>query len=321
MKAWVVTRYGGPEVLELREVPTPVPARNEVLIRVRATTVTAGDRRVRAMDVPRGFGPIMPLVFGRGRPRQPIMGGEAAGVVEAVGNDVSRFRPGDRVFAFKDAQMGAHAEFIAIAETKAIARIPDSLGFEEAAALSFGPCTALAFLRKAKVKAGDRVLVNGASGGVGSATVQLARHMGAHVTALTSAGNADLARSIGAEAVIDYRAQDFAQLGQQWDVIVDTVGNLTYRRCKPVLANGGRLALVAADLPAMLATPFQSFGPHKVVAGTTGGSREDLEFIAGSAADGQYKPVIDRILPFAEMRAAHALADSGRKRGSVVVTL
>lgn len=321
MKAWVVTRYGGPEVLELREIARPAPKDGEVLIRVRATTVTAGDRRVRAMDAPRGFGLIFPLVFGRGAPKQPVMGGEASGTVEAVGAGVTRFKPGDRVFAYSDGKLGAHAEFLLMQETKAIARIPDGVSFEDAATLCFGPCTALAFLRRAKVAAGDRILVNGASGGAGSAVVQLARHLGATVTALTSAANADLARSIGAQDAIDYRSQDFAALGRQWDVIVDTVGNLTYARCKPVLAKGGRLALVAADLRATLAAPFQSVGGHKVIAGPTGGSREDLEFVAGLVAAGNYRPVIDRVLPFAEMREAHRVADSGRKRGSVVLML
>lgn len=321
MKAWIVTRYGPPEVLELAEVPTPVPAGDEVLIRVHATTVTAGDRRVRAMEAPRGFGLIFPLVFGRGKPKQPILGGEAAGVVETVGPDAARFRPGDRVFAFSDTKLGAHAEFLLISEKKAVAHMPEGTGFEEAAALGFGPCTALAFLRRAKVKAGDRVLVNGAAGGVGSAAVQLARHLGATVTGVTSPGNAELVRSIGADDVIDYRSQDFSGLGRTWDVIVDTVGNLTFARCRPVLAPGGRLALVAADLPATLAAPFQSFGGRKVLAGPTGGSRADLEFMAGLAAAGAYRPVIDRVLPFGEMREAHRLADSGRKRGSVVLAL
>lgn len=321
MKAWIVTRYGSPEVLELRDVPAPSPKDGDVLVRVKATTVTAGDRRVRAMDAPRGFGLIFPLVFGRGAPKQPIMGGEASGVVEAVGAGVTRFRPGDRVFAYSDGKLGAHAELLLIPGSKAIAHIPEGTGFEEAAALCFGPCTALAFLRRAKVKAGDRVLVNGASGGVGSAAVQLARHFGATVTGLTSAANAELVRSIGAEEAIDYRAQDFSSLGRQWDVIVDTVGNLTYARCKPALAQGGRLALVAADLPATLAAPFRSLGGHRVIAGPTGGSREDLELIAGLVAAGEYRPVIDRVLPFAQMREAHRIADSGRKRGSVIVTV
>lgn len=321
MKAWVVTRYGGPEVLELRDLPAPMPRDGDVLIRVRATTVTAGDRRVRAMDAPRGFGLVFPLIFGRGAPKQPVMGGEASGTVEAVGADVTRFKPGDRVFAYSDARFGAHAEFLLIFQNKPIAHIPDGMRFEDAATLCFGPCTALTFLRKASVGPGDRVLVNGAAGGVGSATVQLARHLGATVTALTSAGNADLARSIGAEDVIDYRSQDFAALQRQWDVIIDTVGNLSYDRCKPALPAGGRLVLVAADLPATLAAPFQSLGTHKVIAGPTGGSREDLEFLAALVVGGAYQPVIDRVLPFSEMREAHRIADSGRKRGSVVVTL
>lgn len=321
MKAWVVTRYGDPEVLELRDVPQPRPDAGGVLIRVKATTVTAGDRRIRAMDAPRGFGTILPFVFGFGRPRQPIMGGEASGVVEAIGPGPNDFKEGDRVFAYSDARLGAHAEYLLIPKGGAIAAMPAATSFEEAAALSFGPCSALAFLRKTKVSEGDRVLVNGASGSVGSAAVQIARHLGASVTALTSAANAGLVKEIGAADVIDYRTQDFANQGRVWDVIIDTVGNLGYRRCQPVLAPRGRLGLVIADLPSILAAPFQSLTGHKVVAGPSGGTSADLQYMARLVASGAYRPVIDRVLSFDRMPEAHRIADSGRKRGSVVLTL
>jgi NADPH:quinone reductase-like Zn-dependent oxidoreductase len=321
MKAWVVTRYGGPEVLELREVPTPVAERDEVLIRVHATTVTAGDRRIRAMDAPYGFGFLFPLIFGKDHPKQPILGSEVAGIVEATGPEVTRYKAGDRVFAYSDAKMKGHAEYLAIRETGAVWRMPDGMDFTQAVALSFGPCTALAFLKKTRLRRGQRVLVNGASGNVGSAALQLAKHLGAHVTAVTSAANAELARSIGADAVIDYQTQDFARTGQRWDVIFDAVGNLTFPGCRPALATRGKLVLASAALPDMLKAPFQSLGLRKVHAGPTGGRRQDLQLMAQLAADGFYKPVIDRVLPFEEMREAHRVADSGRKRGSVVATL
>ncbi len=319
MKAWIVTRYGGPEVLELVDVPAPVPVRDEVLIRVHATTVTAGDRRVRAMEAPRGFGFVFPLIFGKDGPKQPILGSEVAGVVEAIGPEVTRYREGDRVFAYSDAKMKGHAELLAIPETAAVWRMPDGMDFAQAAALSFGPCTALAFLKKTKLRRGQRVLVNGASGNVGSAAVQLAKYMGVHVTAVTSRGNRKLALSIGADEVIDYRAQDFAKAGQTWHVIFDAVGNLTFASAKPALARNGRLVLASAALADMLMAPLHSFGLRKVYAGPTGGRRQDLQLMAQLAADGLYSPVIDSVVPFADMPEAHRIADSGRKRGSVVV--
>jgi NADPH:quinone reductase-like Zn-dependent oxidoreductase len=321
MKAWVVTRYGGPEVLELRDLPRPRVDAGGVLIRVKATTVTAGDRRIRAMDAPRGFGPLLPLVFGFGRPRQPVMGSEAAGIVEEIGPGTNAFKVGDRVFAFSDLKLGAHAEYLLVPKGGAIAAMPGGASFEEAACLGFGPCTALAFLRKTKVAAGDRVLINGASGNVGSAAVQIARHLGASVTAVTSAANADLLRAIGAADTIDYRTQDFASQSRVWDVIIDTVGNLDYRRSRPAMAPGGRLGLAVADLPSTLAAPFQSWMGLKVVTGPTGGTSADLAHMAGLVASGAYRPVIDSVLSFDRLPDAHRVAESGRKRGSVVLTL
>jgi NADPH:quinone reductase-like Zn-dependent oxidoreductase len=321
MKAWVVTRYGGPEVLELHDVPQPRPGAGDVLIRVKATTVTAGDRRIRAMDAPRGFGPVLPFVFGFGRPRQPIMGSEASGVVEAIGPGPNVFKEGDRVFAYSDLKLGAHAEYLVIPKAGAIAAMPDGASFEDAACLGFGPCTALAFLRKTKVSRGDSVLVNGASGNVGSAAVQIARHLGASVTGVTSAANAGLVRETGALDTIDHQAQDFASLGRTWDVILDVVGNLDYRRCLPALAPGGRIGLAVADLSSTLAAPLQSWMGQKVVAGPTGGTREELQLMARLVETGAYRPVIDSRLPFDRMPEAHRIADSGRKRGSVVLAL
>jgi NADPH:quinone reductase-like Zn-dependent oxidoreductase len=197
MKAIVYEKYGPPEVLQLKEVEKPTPENNEVLIRTRATTVTSGDWRVRSLNVPVGFGLITRLVFGVSRPRQPILGTELSGVVESVGKDVKNFKVGDQVFAFSDAAMGCYAEYKCMPQDGAIALKPSNLIYDEAAALSFGGTTALDFLRRGKLQSGEKVLINGASGGVGTAAVQLAKHFGADVTAVCSSSNAELVRSLG----------------------------------------------------------------------------------------------------------------------------
>jgi NADPH:quinone reductase-like Zn-dependent oxidoreductase len=322
VKAAVYERYGPPEVVTIRDVAAPVPKDGEVLIRIRATTVSSGDSRVRALRVPRGFGWISRLVLGVSAPRQRILGAEGAGVVEAVGKAVTRFEPGDEVFVYSGASMGCHAELKCAAESSALARKPANLDFGQAAALSFGGATALDFLRKAKVRPGDAVLVNGASGAVGSAAVQLAKHFGATVTGVCSTANIELVRSIGADHVIDYTREDFAQSASGYDIIVDTVGTVGFARCERALKDGGRLVLVAADLPAMLEGVWASMTSNKrVIAGPTAERAEDLQLLAKLAEAGELKPVIDRCLPFEQIVEAHHLADSGRKRGSVVVTL
>jgi NADPH:quinone reductase-like Zn-dependent oxidoreductase len=251
VKAIVYERYGAPDVLELRQVPKPAPKADEVLIAIVATTVSSADWRVRSMAMPKGFGAMARLVFGISKPRQPILGAELAGVVESIGSAVTRFKPGDEVFALT-AGMGCHAEYRCLRETAAIAHKPRELSFEQAAALAFGGSTALEFFRRAKLQPGERVLVNGASGCVGSAAVQIAKHFGAHVTAVCSAANFELVKSIGADAVLDYARTDFTQTGETYDVILDAAGTAPYSRCKGALTERGRLLLVLATLPAML---------------------------------------------------------------------
>lgn len=323
MKAMVYRRYGPPEVVQPAEVARPIPRDDELLIRIFATTVTSGDWRVRSLEVPAGFGLLARLALGVLGPRQPILGTELAGDVESVGKAVTRFKVGDPVFAFTDTAMGCHAEYRCIAEGGAVARKPANLGYEEAAALSFGGTTALAFLRRAKVQRGDRVLVVGASGGVGSAAVQLARHFGAEVTGVCSTGNVELVRSIGAAKVIDYTGEDFARNGQAYDIILDTTGTAPFSRVRGSLAEGGRLALVLGSLPDLLLAPWQSMtGGRKVIAGNAGGDfTEALRFLAELAERGELRPVIDRRYPFERIVEAHRHVDTGRKRGNVVVTL
>lgn len=321
MKAFICTRYGSPDVLHLAELATPSPGANEILIRTVATTVSAADRRIRAADFPRGFGTAGRLIFGITRPRQPILGSELAGVVEVVGSAATRFKPGDRVVAFPDTALGCHAEYVTMQEDGAVAALPPHVSATEAAALPFGGTTALSFLRKTGLERGESILVVGASGCVGSATVQLARHLGAIVTGLTSTGNVETVRSIGAHDVIDYTRVDITDCGRRWDVIIDTVGSIPYRRLQSALSENGRLALIAADLPAMLSAGLSFGSRQKVIAGPATGPPDDLRFLVELAETGIYRPLIDGIYTFAEVVKAHQRVDSGRKRGSVVISV
>jgi len=320
MKAWVYREYGGPEVVHLETVPTPVPKDDEILIKVLATTVTAADWRARTLEMPKGFGSAGRLFFGLRRPRKAILGGEFAGVVAQVGRSVTRFRVDDAVFGATGARMGCHAQFVVVGENEHIARKPEGLSFEEAAALSFGGATALHFLGKASLQPGERVLVIGASGGVGTATVQLAKHLGVRVTGVTSGPNAEIVRAMGADGVIDYTREDPLQTTEGYDVIVDTVGDTPMSRCRHALRHGGRLLAVAGSLSTLAGAPFTPMlGSRKVVAGVAPESRAVAESLARLATEGVLRPFIDERHEFSEMREAHARVASRRKRGNVIV--
>jgi NADPH:quinone reductase-like Zn-dependent oxidoreductase len=322
MKAMVYERYGGPDVLHYEEVPKPVPKDDEVLIKIHATTVTSGDWRARSLDVPTGFGLISRLFFGVLRPRQPILGTELAGEVEAIGGNVRRFNVGDEVFAFAGTRMGCHAEYRCMPENGAVALKPANLTYDGAAALSFGGTTALDFFRRAKLQSGEKVLVNGASGGVGTAAVQLAKHFGANVTGVCGTANVELVRSLGADRVIDYRREDFTKNGETYDVIVDTAGTAPFSRSKASLTERGRLLLVLGGLSDLLTVPWVSMtSGKKVVAGPAAERPEDLLLLAELAEAGVFRPVIDRRYPFERIAEAHAYVDTGRKRGNVIITL
>jgi NADPH:quinone reductase-like Zn-dependent oxidoreductase len=322
MKAAVYRRYGAPDVVTLAEVPTPTPKEDEVLIKVHATTVSSGDWRVRSLKLPAGFGPFARLAFGVFGPRQPILGTELSGEIVAVGNKVDNFQPGERVFAMPGVRMGAHAEYVTMRASGAIALKPPRLTDEEAAALSFGGTTALNFLRRGNVKSGDKLLINGASGAVGSAAVQLGRHFGAEVTAVCSAGNHLLVRALGAAHVIDYRQEDFTKNGETYDVIMDTAGTAPFSRCQGSLKAGGRLLAVLAGLPEMVQIPWQTWTTKKtIIAGPAPERAEDLRLLGALAESGVYKPVIDRRYTFDQIVEAHHHVDTGHKRGSVVVVV
>jgi NADPH:quinone reductase-like Zn-dependent oxidoreductase len=316
MKAAVCERYGPPEVVQIREVPTPAPADREVLVKAFAATVNSGDARLRALRVPRGMRLPVRLNVGVTRPRKPVFGFDVAGRVEAVGEAVTRFQPGDRVVASRGFDFGCHAEFVTVDDDGAIAEIPENLSYQDAVSLCFGGVTALHFFRLAKLASGDTVLINGASGAVGAMAVQLAKHTGADVTAVCSGANADLVRSLGANHVIDYTAEDFTRNGQRYDVIMDNNGNAPYTRVKGSLKPGGRFLMVIGDLWQMLAATRR----QAVVGGTASMNAEDYRTLMSLAERGELRPVIDSVLPFAEIVEAHRRVDSGHKVGSVVLT-
>ena len=322
MKAYVCRRYGGPEVVELADVATPSPRHDEVLIRIHATTVSSGDSRVRALRVPRGLGLMSRLALGLRRPRQPILGTELSGTVEEVGRAVTRFKPGDPVLAFPGVKFGCHAEYRVMAENGPIALKPTTLSFEEAAALCFGGSTALHYLGKAGIRPGESVLVIGASGAVGTAMVQLASHLDAHVTGVTSTGNLALVSALGAHRTIDYTQQDFTKAEETYDVIADTVGVVSMARHQHLLRPNGRLLTVAGGLADLLAAlrPARS-GNRRAIAGPAQERPEFVRQLADLAIAGRIRPVIDRSYDFARMVEAHAYVDTGRKRGSVVISL
>lgn len=322
MKAVVAERYGPPEVLQIRELATPTPKDDEILIRILVTTVSSADWRIRSQTVPAGFGLIMRLVFGLRKPRQPVLGSELAGVVAAVGARVSRFRVGERVFAFSDTRLGCHAEYLCLPQDGLVVATPPALSDETAAALCFGGTTALDFLRRARVRPGERLLVNGASGAVGTAVVQLARRAGAEVTGVCSTANLDLVRRLGAAHVIDHTRDDFSRNGITYDVIVDTVGNAPFARCRRSLKPGGRLLLVLAGLPDMLRGVWVSLtSDRSVIAGPATVKVDDLHQLAALAETGAFLPVIDRIYSFEQIVAAHRYVDTGRKKGNVIIDL
>jgi len=316
MRAAVYKKYGPPDVVSIEEVPKPVPGERDLLVRMVASSVTSGDARMRAFNLPKPFAIPGRLVLGIFGPRKQVLGVEFAGTVEAVGRAVTRFKPGDRVFGID--VFGCHADYKLVREDECVALMPADLAFEEAAGVPFGGVTALDFFNRAGIRPGQKVLINGASGCVGTYAVQLARHFGAEVTGVCSAGNAGLVRALGADRVIDYATTDFASEPAAYDLVMDTVGNAPFARCEPVLAPTGALL-------AVLAAPEDTFrrpkGGRRIIGGTSAERPEDLQLLAELLAAGTIKPVIDRVYRFEEIREAYGYVDSGRKRGSVVLAI
>jgi NADPH:quinone reductase-like Zn-dependent oxidoreductase len=323
MLAAICTAYGGPETVVVRDIPKPTPRKGEILIRMRAACVTSGDARVRAANFPPGFALLARLALGIRGPRRAILGAEGAGIVEACGSGVTRFKEGDAIFALFGARFGAHAEYAVLPETAAIAAVPKGFSFERAAAIAFGGATALYYLRDlGNVAPGERVLVNSASGSVGSAAVQLARHFGARVTGVCSAANAERVRALGAYETIDYATRDFADGHERWNIVLDAIGNAPLARACMALVPGGRLLAVVAGLGATLGAALRpKRGALRVLAGVASERAEDLEFLAKLCESGAFDPPIDSVFPLADIARAHARVDTGRKTGAVVVTM
>ncbi len=323
MKAAVFKHYGSPEEVVIEERPMPTIGAHDILIQVVATVVNSGDWRIRSLSVPRGFGPMLRLYFGLCKPRKQILGSELAGRVTAIGQQVSQFKVGDDVIAFSGVRLGAHAEYIALPEDAPIIPKPERLDWHQAAAFCFGGTTALDFLcHKGGLEAGERVLINGASGTVGTAAIQIAKHYGAHVTAVCSAEGDALVRSIGADEVIDYRRADFTESAEQWNIIMDIVGNAPWSRSKASLKPKGRLLMIVADLRNTLLASFHKDAEgRQAIAGTAREHRDDLKTLAKLVDTNEYWPIVHKVYDFNDIRAAHEMFDQGGKHGSLVIRL
>jgi len=296
MRAAVCTRYGPPEVVKIEKRPKPVPKDNEILIRIHATTVASGDCRIRSANVPALH---LLLMLGISKPRKPVLGTELSGQVEALGKKVSLFKKGDAVFALTGMKLGAHAEYIAFPENGPLAPKPENLSYEQAAAISFGGTAALHFLRKGKLQPGQKILIYGASGSVGTSAVQLAKHFGAEVTSVCSEDNAKLVKSLGADFIIDYSVEDFRTQSKQYELIFDAVGKLSKSSCKNNLSPNGKFVTVEE--------------------GMTSERVEDMRLLGELAKNGTFKPVIDRTYPLEHIVEAYAYVDIGHKTGNVVI--
>jgi len=328
MKAIIYTEYGSPEVLHLAEVTTPAPQANEILIRVHAAAVNFGDLMARnfgnisarKFNMPAFFYYPARLAFGWRKPKQPILGSEFAGEVAAVGAAVTRFKPGDAVFGYRGPQMGAYAEYLCVAEAGMVAHKPACLSFTEAATVPYGALTALTLLRHVDLQPGQRVLINGASGGIGAAMVQLAKQYGAHVTGVCGTTRLAYAQALGADEVIDYTKTDFTQNGETYDLIIDVLGRSSFARCKDSLQPNGVYFPVSFKMNALLQMVWTKlFGDKKVICALSDEKPADLETIKAMIEAGQFRSLVDRSFPMAAAAAAHQYAEARQQQGSVVI--
>ena len=331
MKAVVYEQYGPPDVLHFKEVEKPTPKDNEVLIKVYATPVNYGDITARnfANIPPRKFN--MPLLlwlpalafFGLRKPRIHILGSEFAGKVEAIGRDVKLFKEGDPVFGYLGQNMGANAEYLCMPEGGMVALKPANMTYEEASAVPYGGIMALTLLRKVNVQSGQRVLINGASGGIGSVALQLAKYYGAQVTGVCSTPRLEYVRTLGADKVIDYTEEDFTKNGETYDLIFDILGKSSFSRCKDSLTQNGRYLLASFKLDKLLQMLRTSIvgSSKKVICAMASEKPEDLVFLRELAEAGKIKTIIDRCYPLEQTAEAHRYVEEGLKKGHVVITV
>jgi len=317
MLASVYTQYGPPEVLQLKDVPKPIPKNNEVLVKIHATTVNRTDTGFRVAEY---F--AVRIVGGLFKPKKTILGSEFAGRVESIGKDVTLFKPGDPVFGLSAYVFGTHAEYVCVPENKSIAIKPTNMSFEEAAAVSDGLILGINYIRKIDFKNKPKILINGASGSIGSACVQLAHHYGAEITAVCNTKNLSLVKSLGADEVIDYTQQDFTNIGKLYDVVLDAVGKSTFFKCKKILKPGGvyfstELGPGWQNVFLPLITPL--LGSKRVKFPIPTDSKEDILLFKELIEAGKYKAVIDRTYPLKQIMEATRYVETGQKTGNVVI--
>ncbi len=301
MKAIICTKYGPPNVLQLQNVEKPKPKKNEVLVKIHATSVSTGDCRIRGFNSPLLFWIPMRIILGFRKPRKPILGVELSGEIEDIGTDVTQFKKGDPVFALTELNLGGYAEYTCVHESGLIALKPTNVTYEEAAIIPFGGTSALHFLRKGQIKKGQQVLIYGASGSVGTAAVQLAKYFGATVTAICSSSNFDLVTALGADNVIDYMKEDFTKRGDHYDIIFDAVGKYKKSLCTDALMPNGKYVSVNGMMAKV--------------------SKEDMNLLKQLAETEKLKPVIDRTYRLEEVVEAHTYVEMGHKKGNVSITL
>ena len=323
MKAVVFPRYGPADVLQLQEVAKPTPKENEVLIRVRAATVTTGDCEIRRFKIAFLFWLPFRIFMGLRKPRgTKILGMELAGEIEAVGNDVDLFSEGDQVFAATGAGFGGNAEYRCLSSTRAISIKPANMTYEEAAAVPIGGLNALHFLRNGNIRSGQQVLIYGSTGSIGTFAVQIAKHFGAEVTAVSSPAGLDLVRSLGADHVNDHTTEDFPENGQTYDVIFDTIGKSPFSRSKRSLNKDGVYLLANPGLPDMVRAVWRSMtGTKKVKIGLANERSQDLVYLRELIEAGNIRTVIDRTYPLEQTAEAHRYVEKGQKLGNVVITV
>lgn len=330
MKAIIYEKYGGPEVLQLKEIEKPIPKDDEVCIKVQATTVNYGDltaRNFRNMPLSKFNMPLLlyypsRLAFGFFKPRINILGSEFSGVIETIGKDVKRFKPGDPVYGYRGMKMGAYAAYVCMPAEGTLAKKPNKLTHNEAAVFPYGAIVALNLLRKANLQPDEKVLINGASGGIGSQAVQLAKYFGAQVTGVCSTRRVEFVKSLGADRVIDYTQHDFADGKESYDLIFDILGRSSFECSKRVLNPNGHYLLASFKMKQLWLMLWTKIASGKQVICTLSGDKaEDLEFITGLIEKGHLKAVIDQTFPLEQAAEAHRYVENGHKKGHIVITI
>jgi 2-desacetyl-2-hydroxyethyl bacteriochlorophyllide A dehydrogenase len=329
MKAIVYTEYGSPDVLQVKEVTKPVPGKNDLLVQVRATSVNYGDLAARNFKniSPREFNMLFLIwimakfSFGLRKPNQTILGSEFSGVIESIGKNVTKFKPGDAVFGYLGQSMGAYAEYICIPEDGVLTTKPDNMTFEEAAVVPYGAIMALHLLKKVNVHNGQKVLIIGASGGIGSAAVQIAKYMGAEVTGVCATPRVEFVKALGADFVIDYTREDFTQNGETYDLIFDVLGRGSISRCKKSLKSGGIHLFASFKMKQLVNMLLTSRFSKRVICTIAPGSLDDLIAVKGLIEAGKIRAIIDKQFPMKQAAEAHRYVEQGNKKGNVGITL